>query len=376
MLRCLFGRALRLLLGRALRLTPLLLFFRSWALVRDILSETSLMFKPFKISASLRPVSFAFLVCLSACKAGSGADGGDGGDGDGDGDGDNLVNLGDGDGDGDVLIIDGTGGAGEMKPPAKVETSLPSGFTAANFFGGWRVLGPLEDFEEPAENSCANVLRVVIRDFPHSHVDFGSEKPATWAADGLGGWYKGQILPDLPEDTRKPVVSPTRTPLDVMEAFEDWYVNLPGVNLPYVMDLWLQPDPANEGAFIFHSDMFFPLAGYPAPYNDGDPNFGFTTELHTAFEYKGGEVFTFTGDDDVFVFINGKLAVDIGGIHNAETESIQLDAVAESFGLTVGEVYDLDMFQAERNPGASNYKIETTLDFQSCGILVSDIVVK
>lgn len=334
--------------------------------------------RTFSASFFSSPLPLVTVACAAgflACSA-SGGTADDEGKG---GDGDNIVPLGDGDGDeggdGD-LKIEGTGGSESMKPPAKIETELPVGFTAASFFGGWKVQGLLEDLAEPAENSCANVLRVVIRDFAHSHVDFGSEKPATWAADGLNGWYKGQILPDLPSDTRKPLVNPNRTPLDVMESFEDWYVNKPELNLPYVMDLWLQPDPVKEGTFVFHSDMFFPLADYPGPQNDGAPNFGFTTELHTAFEYKGGEVFTFTGDDDVFVFINGKLAVDIGGIHNAETESVQLDAVAADFGLIVGDVYDLDMFQAERNPGASNYKIETTLDFKSCGILTGDIIVK
>jgi fibro-slime domain-containing protein len=145
------------------------------------------------------------------------------------------------------------------------------------------------------------------------------------------------------------------------------------------MDIWLEPDPLNPDFFVFDSDMFFPL-DQPGYIDVADAvnghNFGFTTELRTAFEYKGGEIFTFRGDDDVFAFINGQLAVDIGGIHNAETESVDLDAQAGALGLEIGEVYDLVLYQAERNPGASNYRIETSLDFKSCGILPGDIVVK
>jgi fibro-slime domain-containing protein len=47
---------------------------------------------------------------------------------------------------------------------------------------------------------------------------------------------------------------------------------------------------------------------------------------------------------------------------------------AAEFGLVPGEVYNLDMFQAERNPTGSNFRIETSLDFKECGVLETDII--
>ncbi len=140
---------------------------------------------------------------------------------------------------------------------------------------------------------------------------------------------------------------------------------------------WLEPV---GDLFVFDSSRFFPLEGVGTKSGaDNDQvqrNFGFTTELHTAFQYEAGKVFTFTGDDDVFIFINNQLAVDLGGVHSQFSQSIDIDTFAASAGMVLGNVYPLDLFHAERNPTGSNFRIETSLDFKECGVLGGDIVVK
>ena len=60
--------------------------------------------------------------------------------------------------------------------------------------------------------------------------------------------------------------------------------------------------------------------------NEDNPhNYHFTFEIHAEFTYEGGEVFTFTGDDDLFTFINDKLAIDLGGVHGPQSDTIDLD---------------------------------------------------
>jgi fibro-slime domain-containing protein len=127
-----------------------------------------------------------------------------------------------------------------------------------------------------------------------------------------------------------------------------------------------------------------------------DKNYHFTTELRYFFQYHGGETLTFRGDDDVFVYINGKLAVDVGGVHcvqfgrvvlgdadgtcsanrvdsvttgaNACTDpgtledctATDAELAADSdarFGITKGGVYEIALFHAERHTIESNFRL-------------------
>jgi fibro-slime domain-containing protein len=89
-------------------------------------------------------------------------------------------------------------------------------------------------------------------------------------------------------------------------------------------------------------------------------NFSFTSEVRYWFPYTSGKTYTFDflGDDDVWVFVNGRLAVDLGGLHETAPGTITISSSnAATFGLTSGNVYEIDVFQAERQTDASSYKL-------------------
>lgn len=86
-------------------------------------------------------------------------------------------------------------------------------------------------------------------------------------------------------------------------------------------------------------------------------NMSFTMEMHQKFVHEAGQFFSFRGNDDLFVFVDGKLAMDIGGVHNAVELTLDLDTL----GLTVDQEYWFDLFLAERNGWGSEVLIETNI---------------
>jgi fibro-slime domain-containing protein len=128
------------------------------------------------------------------------------------------------------------------------------------------------------------------------------------------------------------------------------------------------------------------MLGAPVKPVTGVPrNFYFTSEVRYLFRFAGGETLAFFGDDDVFVFINGHLVLDLGAPHERMKGTVTLSAAGvatwaisiqsqttgmdvaipgspgtgtvSGLGLEVGKTYEIAIFHADRHPRESNYQL-------------------
>jgi fibro-slime domain-containing protein len=234
--------------------------------------------------------------------------------------------------------------------------------------------GPVDAYEEPPIDGRpavrCGVLPAIVRDFNKRNSPLGSGH-ADFEAYQNDRATPGIVQAALGVDGKPVLSSPAPFPKQVTDAttFGQWYADVAGVNQRVDVELALVEQ--SPGFFVFDDQTFFPVDGKgfneATTVNEGLPpapvvhNFHFTTEVHTTFVYKGGEQFTFIGDDDLWLFINGQLVIDLGGLHGALPSTVQLDAQATRLGLVVGQTYPMDIFHAERRTDKSTFRIETTI---------------
>jgi fibro-slime domain-containing protein len=232
-------------------------------------------------------------------------------------------------------------------------------------------------------------LRGVLRDFQPTwmgvmgHPDFEPQVTKPTAVNFFNMVERGIVQPRISDEVnRKPVYAgpATGTNTTIGQAyFPSWFQDTPGANVSIDYTLTFIESTTTPGLYVFDKAPFLPvddgpncpvmpqtpcLLGNSRNYNTH--NYALTFEFHTKFVYKTGMSFLFSGDDDVWVFVNGALAIDLGGIHQKEGATLNLDSANPP--LVVGQEYILDFFWAERHVTQSNFHIETSLDFINCSI--------
>lgn len=272
---------------------------------------------------------------------------------------------------------------------------------------GYECATETSECEKNAAGDCILRIPVTYRDFAHAHSDFGPDSCGTPG-----------VKTNLVETTLsggKPVKT---TGADCTSKLEQWYVDSAEATT-FHSELVLYENAAgnyvnrwgtNGEPFYWTlgwsgatncaiapgcgpydgTPFFYPVDGIPNAKDDGGGetaavsdedgiyggdgttrtelaltgsgpkhNYSFTSEIAYwfAFEETTDASFQFVGDDDVWVFVNGQRAIDLGGKHAAEAGSFTLDGSSPTFGMETGNVYEIKVFHAERQANGSTFKL-------------------
>ena len=197
-------------------------------------------------------------------------------------------------------------------------------------------------------------LTGTVRDFKADSANF----------EGSGGGGAGMVNSALTG------ASPTLTTLGATQvsdtgdgAFSNWYARPFDAANSKAHAISLDETSAGSGVFRYSSSSFFPIDNQLYGNEGRSHNYHFTYAIASSFGYEKntGQTFSFTGDDDVWVYFDDLLGIDLGGVHGAQSQTVNLDTLFNAAGGRASGNYDFNFFFAERHTTQSNLMIETSL---------------
>lgn len=232
---------------------------------------------------------------------------------------------------------------------------------------------------------CQYKLAATVRDFSKAHPDFDF---GSITGDHLiKGMVQNRISP-----VRKPQLT-TKTPTApvTFSYFNDWWTTDTSTAIPANLRrsescFEIPMNKSTDGQWEFFSyrdDVshgFWPINGtlnyhqetspscYVKPPPDSTSwvtngpavNANFCLESHATFIYAPGQNFVLRGDDDIWIFINDSLVIDLGGVHTPKSDSVDLGKL----NLVAGQEYRWDFFYCDRQPCGSSLRMKTDIVFK------------
>jgi fibro-slime domain-containing protein len=201
-------------------------------------------------------------------------------------------------------------------------------------------------------------LTGTVRDFTPGALVPGSSNPDF--ESGIGGVVPGMVSSTLVGNAPTPIAFGAPGYINSAASFAEWF-GPAAPSVSYAITL----NQTSPGIYTYSSGAFFPIDGQLLGDYCCGHNYHFTYQIAATFGYTpgAGQVFSFSGDDDVWVFFDKKLGIDLGGVHGSAFASINLDTFFGP-GKAAGN-YAFDFYFAERHTTGSNLMITTSLNLVS-----------
>lgn len=191
-------------------------------------------------------------------------------------------------------------------------------------------------------------LNGIIRDFSSDHPDFEG---------AITGLQTGCVQ-NLLGNNGTPLASNSSSNCAISQL-EDWYSDTHPSCFFKTHTITLDNGQTNPGGvYLIEDNNFFPIDNELDGNEGRSHNYHFTFEARFMFAYQAGQTVAFHGDDDVWIFVNNKLIIDLGGVHSAIGAQVALQDIAADLGLVEGEIYSFALFFAERHTFGSHFKLE------------------
>lgn len=212
-------------------------------------------------------------------------------------------------------------------------------------------------------SAASTTLTGTVRDFIPGPLVPGSTNPDF--ESGIGGVISGMVGSTLTGSAPTPVSFGAPGYITSAASFAEWY----GPAAPSMSySITLSETFPGSGIFTYTNGAFFPIDTLLLGDYCCGHNYHFTYQIAATFGYipGAGQTFDFSGDDDVWVFFDKKLGIDLGGVHGAAFQSVNMDTLFGP-GKAAGN-YAFDFFFAERHTTGSNLTISTSLNLVSAPI--------